>query len=400
MVLSPQASHLSVSLSHCTSGTASKACGRSAKPGPGFGARLLLVEQDPGPLRAEGWERRVEGEGGRAEREESRGSKQYSSGSPSKSSNPSGETGFLYGERGRVWREWEKEGERCGRQETRGESIKRERKEVIWVVTFFRTLPLSFSLPLSVSEACMHLPFRQRAILRWSICVLERGDMRNLARTKASLCLSGASFRGVMCVCVYDCIWMWKGWVEFTFSRPPHHPPEGTPNASLHTDSQMCLQKSKDIADCHLGILFLFMWWMTFKLWTYKPLIERKSVWQFRKPQICSIGVVHVHFLWIWGANSTLHSLCRQECVFLCVHQWQTFILSLGQQFVLASIRGSVFLNASVKGELTCSGTFPSVYYYIQHLSCQSACMCLCMCMSLRVRFVCAWACPYVCIYR
>lgn len=67
LLLSSQASHLSVSL--WCSGTASEACGRSAKPGPGFGARLLSVEQDPGPLRAEGWERRVEGgegvEGGR-----------------------------------------------------------------------------------------------------------------------------------------------------------------------------------------------------------------------------------------------------------------------------------------------------------------------------------------------
>ncbi|KAG7228237.1 hypothetical protein INR49_009097, partial [Caranx melampygus] len=33
--------------------TASEACGRRAKPRPGFGARLLLVEQDPAPLRAE-----------------------------------------------------------------------------------------------------------------------------------------------------------------------------------------------------------------------------------------------------------------------------------------------------------------------------------------------------------
>lgn len=127
MVLSPQASHLSVSL--WCSGTASKACGRSAKPGPGFGAWLLLVEQDPGPLRAEGWQRRVEGEGGRAEREESRGSKQYSSGSPSKSSNPSGETGFLCGERGRVWREWEKEGKDVGDKRQGGKVLKEKGKK-------------------------------------------------------------------------------------------------------------------------------------------------------------------------------------------------------------------------------------------------------------------------------
>lgn len=40
-----------------------------------------------------------------------------------------------------------------------------------------------------------------------------------------------------------------------------------------------------------------------------------------------------------------------------------------GSAVCLASIRGSVFLNASVKGELTCSGIFPPAYYYKQHLS-------------------------------
>lgn len=90
------------SLSLCGAvGQPARPAGGSAKPGPGFGAWLLSVVQDPGPLRAEGWEQRVEGSEGSEEREESSStsSEQYSSGSPSKSSNPNGETGFLCGER-------------------------------------------------------------------------------------------------------------------------------------------------------------------------------------------------------------------------------------------------------------------------------------------------------------
>lgn len=54
-----------------------------------------------------------------------------------------------------------------------------------------------------------------------------------------------------------------------------------------------------------------------------------------------------------------------------------------GSAVCLASIRGSVFLNASVKGELTCSGIFPPAYYYKQHLSWNSpsACECLHACV-------------------
>lgn len=40
-----------------------------------------------------------------------------------------------------------------------------------------------------------------------------------------------------------------------------------------------------------------------------------------------------------------------------------------GSAVCLASIRGSVFLNASVKGELTCSGTFPPAHYNTRPLS-------------------------------
>lgn len=53
-----------------------------------------------------------------------------------------------------------------------------------------------------------------------------------------------------------------------------------------------------------------------------------------------------------------------------------TYILrsESGSAVCLPSIRGSVFLNASVKGELTCSGRFPPAYCYKQHLSRSAPC--------------------------
>lgn len=157
LLFSSQASHLSVSL--WCSGTASEACGRSTKPGPGFGAWLLSVERDPGPLRAEGWERRVEGRwwGWREGGEQRQRAVQF---------------WITFKELQSQWRGWiplrregekkgsvqrERERERHGRHETRGkcESAKRERKEVVWVITSF-PLSLSFSLPLFLSLHGMH----------------------------------------------------------------------------------------------------------------------------------------------------------------------------------------------------------------------------------------------------
>lgn len=59
-----------------------------------------------------------------------------------------------------------------------------------------------------------------------------------------------------------------------------------------------------------------------------------------------------------------------------------------GSAVCLPSIRGSVFLNASVKRELTCSGRFPPAYCYKQHLSRSGPC-------TRR-----AWLYPGVCMYR
>lgn len=105
---------------------------------------------------------------GREEREESGGSERYSSGSPSKSFNPNGETGFLCGERERKGGIYEgrERGKDTGDMR-QGESVKRERKEAVWVITSFPLFhSLSPSLFLSLCTACMHLPFMQQAILR------------------------------------------------------------------------------------------------------------------------------------------------------------------------------------------------------------------------------------------
>lgn len=73
--------------------------------------------------------------------------------------------------------------------------------------------------------------------------------------------------------------------------------------------------------------------------------------------------------------------VCVPVCVSACASVTDLHPES-GSAVCLASIRGSVFLNASVKGELTCSGTFPPAYYYKQHLSWNSPTAYLCVRMS------------------
>ena len=85
-------------------------------------------------------------------------------------------------------------------------------------------------------------------------------------------------------------------------------------------------------------------------------------------------------------------TVCVRVCVSVCASLTDLHPES-GSAVCLASIRGSVFLNASVKGELTCSGTFPPAYDYTQHLSWNSpsafsacGCLCACVCSHIRVR--------------
>lgn len=87
-------------------------------------------------------------------------------------------------------------------------------------------------------------------------------------------------------------------------------------------------------------------------------------------------GVWQGSILWIWG--QTMHFMV---CVPLTdLHR------ECGSAVCLASIRGSVFLNTSVKAELTCSGIFPPAYNYKQHLSWSSPstrCACLHTCVYM-----------------
>lgn len=76
--------------------------------------------------------------------------------------------------------------------------------------------------------------------------------------------------------------------------------------------------------------------------------------------------------------------VCVAVCVSACTSVTDLHPES-GSAVCLASIRGSVFLNASVKGELTCSGIFPPAYYFKRHLSWNSpsarcACLHACVC--------------------
>lgn len=225
LISSSQASHISFSL--WCSGTATKARGGSAKPGPGFGAWLLSVERDPGPLRAE---QRVEGRG--ELKEAMRGRRAAAAQAASsivldhlqRASIPMERLDFSVErvrEKGREQREGERERERHGRREE--ESVKRERKVVVWVVTSLHSF-----LPPPFSTACIHLPFIQQAILRWSICVLEQGDIGNLAAQMhhcASLELPlGAS----MCVCISVPVF---SVTRMSRSLPSQalHPPEASP---------------------------------------------------------------------------------------------------------------------------------------------------------------------------
>lgn len=74
-----------------------------------------------------------------------------------------------------------------------------------------------------------------------------------------------------------------------------------------------------------------------------------------------------------------------QVCVSVCASVTDLQPES-GSAVCLASIRGSVFLNASVKGELTCSGTFPPAYYYKKHLSWNSVCVLVYVCVYVCMR--------------
>lgn len=111
-------------------------------------------------------------------------------------------------------------------------------------------------------------------------------------------------------------------------------------------------------------------------------------MWQFGDPWICSPGVVHGRVLWIWG--QIVHFMvCVPVCVSACTSVTDLHPES-GSAVCLASIRGSVFLNASVKGELTCSGIFPPAYYFKRHLSWNSpsarcACLHACVCTHTEV---------------
>lgn len=157
LLFSSQASHLSASL--WCSGTASEACGRSAKPGPGFGAGLLSVERDPGPLRPKGRGWRVEGVAG--------GRQGGEGGEPRQRAVQFWITFKELQSQRRDWiplrREGEKRGsvrgererERHGRHETRGKCEKRKERSGLGC-NFFPTLPLSFSLPLSLSLHGVH----------------------------------------------------------------------------------------------------------------------------------------------------------------------------------------------------------------------------------------------------
>lgn len=74
--------------------------------------------------------------------------------------------------------------------------------------------------------------------------------------------------------------------------------------------------------------------------------------------------------------------------VCVCVQDLQ---LCSGSAVCLASIRGSVFVKASVKEELTCNGRFPPVCHYTRYLICNSSTVsvwtiystCVCGCMSI-----------------
>lgn len=75
---------------------------------------------------------------------------------------------------------------------------------------------------------------------------------------------------------------------------------------------------------------------------------------------------MHVHFFVNLG--QIVHfRVCVPVSVFACASVTDLHPES-GSAVCLASIRGSVFLNASVKRELTCSGTFPPAYDYTRHL--------------------------------
>ena len=137
------------------SGTTSEACGSSAKPGPGFGARLLSVERDPGPLRAEGWERRVEGRGRRGRRAEAASSTVLDhlqrAPIPTERLDSSAERGR---EKGGVY-EGRERGGKTG--ETRGKCEKRKERSGLGSNFFSHSLTLSlplFSLPARRACTC------------------------------------------------------------------------------------------------------------------------------------------------------------------------------------------------------------------------------------------------------
>ena len=187
----------------------------------------------------------MEGRGGREEREESRGSEQYSSGSPSKSSNPNGETGFLCGERGEkkgecMKGERERERERHGRQ---GESVKRERKEVVWVITpfpLFDSLPPSF-LSLSARRACTCPSYCPTEMIY--LCA-GAGRHGKSAPHKGVVVPPWSFLWGL--ACAYVCLCLCVTRMSRSLPSQAPHPPEGSPNADTH--SQMYLQKAKDVA--------------------------------------------------------------------------------------------------------------------------------------------------------
>lgn len=344
------------------------------------------------PWGLEEWEQRVEGRGGGVgggrEESSSIGSEQYSSGSPSKSSNPNGETGFLCGESERKGGGYGgREREKDMGDKRQGESVKRKMKKMVWVRTSFS---LCFSLPLSPWHACTCPSY---SWLHWddlSVCwSRETWEIWPAQRRRcASLELPlGAG----VCVYVYWCLCVWQGGVGVLPSQAPPPTYQKVLLRQMYTHTPKCTSKiprtlQNQIQESHSCACSVYHSSSATISFLYPPEsyllnIQYKILCDNFRNLIFVPAVVHIHFFVNVMASSAIYGLCTCMCVSMCASVTDLHPES-GSAVCLASIRGSVFLNASVKGELTCSGTFPPAYYYTQHLSWSSLSACLFMCIS------------------